>query len=316
MAKRGLTREEVKPLLAGVINIQFTPFKSATAIDEEALRDNTRFMIEGGIVTGRGVQVIGGSNGQGFSLSEEEYKRLIDIVVREAAGRVPICVGCTRPATDPVIELAQYAEEAGADAVMILPPFYYPDPSDDVVYKHFKAIADATNIGIMIYNNPRVTGKDLSVDLLTRLAEIENIVALKETTSNMFLLREIAYKLADRFTLNANTYRWMMPLDYQLGVVGFNTLFGNNDPTFVLKLHDAGLSGDFERCHEIWTRAHDLYKFTTAKGMYWLTAYGKEMARIAGRPMGSYERLPLQRPSEEERLKLCQLMERAGMVVS
>jgi 4-hydroxy-tetrahydrodipicolinate synthase len=316
MAKRGLTPQEVKPLLAGVINIQYTPFKSATEIDEEALRDNTRFMIENGIVTGRGVQVIGGSNGEGFSLSEEEYRQLIDIVVDEAAGRVPICVGCVRPATQPVIEIAKYAEEAGADALMILPPFYYPDPSDDLVYEHFKAIADATNIGIMIYNNPRVTGKDLSVDLLTRLAEIENIVALKETTSNMFLFREIAYKLADRFTLNANTYRWLMPLDYQLGLVGFNTLFGNNDPAFVLKLHDAGLSGDFERCHEIWTRALDLYKFTVAKGMYWLTAYGKEMARIAGRPMGSYERLPLQRPSEEERVKLRQLMDKAGMVVS
>jgi len=316
MAKRGLTREEVKPLLAGVINIQFTPFKSATAIDEEALRDNTRFMIEGGIVTGRGVQVIGGSNGQGFSLSEEEYKRLIDIVVREAAGRVPICVGCTRPATDPVIELAQYAEEAGADAVMILAPHYYPNPSDDLVYKHFKAIADATNIGIMIYNNPGVTGKDLSVEALTRLAEIDNIVALKETTSNMFLLREIVYKFADRFTINANTYRWMMPLDYQLGVVGHNNFFGNIDPAFALRMEDVDMSGDFEQSNELWTRMLDLYKFAFTKGMYKATAYGKEMARIAGRPMGSYERLPLQRPSEEERLKLCQLMEKAGMVVS
>jgi 4-hydroxy-tetrahydrodipicolinate synthase len=316
MAKRGLTREEVKPLLAGVINIQFTPFKSATEIDEEALRDNTRFMIEGGIVTGRGVQVIGGSNGQGFSLSEEEYKRLIDIVVHEAAGRVPICVGCTRPATDPVIELAQYAEEAGADAVMILAPHYYPNPSDDLVYKHFKAIADATNIGIMIYNNPGVTGKDLSVEALTRLAEIDNIVALKETTSNMFLLREIVYKFADRFTINANTYRWMMPLDYQLGVVGHNNFFGNIDPAFALRMEDVDMSGDFEQSNELWTRMLDLYKFAFTKGMYKATAYGKEMARIAGRPMGSYERLPLQRPSEEERLKLCQLMEKAGMVVS
>jgi hypothetical protein len=74
MAKRGLTPQEVKPLLAGVVNIQYTPFKSATEIDEKALRDNTRFMIENGIVTGRGVQVIGGSNGEGFSLSMEEYR--------------------------------------------------------------------------------------------------------------------------------------------------------------------------------------------------------------------------------------------------
>ena len=316
MSRNRLTPQEVKPLLVGLINIQFTPFKSATEIDEEALRYNTRFMIEGGIVTGRGVQVIGGSNGEGFSLSGDEYKRLIDIVVDEAAGRVPICVGCLRPATEPVIELAKYAEEAGADALMILPPHYYPNPSDEVVYKHFKAIADATNIGIMIYNNPGVTGKDLSVEALTRLAEIENIVALKEITRNMFKLREVAYRLGDRFILNANTYRWMMPLDYQLGLVGHNNFFGNIDPAFALRMEDVDMSGDFERSHELWTRSLDLYKFVFAGDMYRATAFGKEMARIAGQPMGSYERLPLQRPSEEERLKLRQLMEKAGMTVS
>jgi 4-hydroxy-tetrahydrodipicolinate synthase len=184
------------------------------------------------------------------------------------------------------------------------------------VYKHFKAIADATNIGIMIYNNPGVTGKDLSVEALTRLAEIDNIVALKETTSNMFLFREIVYKFADRFTLNANTYRWMMPLDYQLGVVGHNNFFANIDPAFALRMEDVDMSGDFEQSNELWTRMLDLYKFAFTKGMYKATAFGKEMARIAGQPMGSYERLPLQRPSEEERIKLRQLMEKAGMVVS
>ncbi len=316
MSKQGLTREEVKPLLAGVINIQFTPFKSATEIDEEALRDNTRFMIEGGIVTGRGIQAIGGSNGEGFSLSDDEYRQLIDIVVDEAAGRVPICVGCVRPATEPVIELTRYAEEAGADAVMILAPHYYSNPSDDLVYKHFKAIADATNIGIMIYDNPGVTGKDLSVEALTRLAEIENIVALKETTRNMFKLREVAYRLGDRFTLNANTYRWMMPLDYQIGVVGHNNFFGNADPAFALRIEDIGMRGDFEQNNELWTKMLDLYKFAFTKGMYKATAYGKEMARIAGQPMGDYERLPLQRPTEEERLKLRQLMKKAGMAIS
>jgi 4-hydroxy-tetrahydrodipicolinate synthase len=313
MSIKRLSPQEVKPLLNGVINIQFTPFKSATEINDGALRDNTRFMIEQGIITGRGVQVIGGSNGEAFSLSDKEYKQLIDIVVEEAGGQVPICVGCVRPATTPVIALAQYAETAGADAIMVLAPYYYPDPPDDAVFDHFKAIADNTNIGIMIYNNPHVTGKDCSVELLTRLAEIENIVALKETTTNMFKLREVAYKLAGRFTLNSNTYRYMMPLDYQLGVVGFNTFFGNIDPKFALNIHDTASSGSFERNQEIWSKTLDLYKFAFTKGMYKATAFGKEMARIAGRSMGSYERLPLQRPSDEECHILRRLMKQAGI---
>jgi 4-hydroxy-tetrahydrodipicolinate synthase len=315
MAKKGLTKQEVKPLLSGVINIQLTPFKSVTEIDAAALRDNTRFMIEKGIVNGSGVQVIGGSNGEAFSLSDEEYKQLIDIVVEEAAGRVPICVGCVRPATEPVIALAKYAEEAGADAIMVLAPHYYSDPPDDVVYEHFKAIAEATNIGIMIYDNAHVTGKDCSVELLMQLAEIENIVALKETTSNMFKLREVADKLSERFILNSNTYRYMMPLDYQYGVVGFNTYLGNIDPTFALRIHEAALSGEFDLNQQIWRQTLDLYKFAFTKGMYKATAYGKEMARIAGRPMGDYERLPLQRPTDEERRILRKLMEQAGMSI-
>lgn len=107
-----------------------------------------------------------------------------------------------------------------------------------------------------------------------------------------------------------------MPLDYQLGVAGFNTFFGNIDPTFALKIHDAALSGDFDRNQAIWTKALELYKFAFTKGMYKATAYGKEMSRIAGRPMGSYERFPLQRPTEEERHMLRQLMEQAGIRVA
>jgi 4-hydroxy-tetrahydrodipicolinate synthase len=165
----------------------------------------------------------------------------------------------------------------------------------------------------MIYNNPHVTGKDCSIELLTRLTEIENIVALKETTSNMFKLREVAYRFSDRFILNSNTYRYMMPLDYQFGVVGFNTFFGNIDPVFALNIHEATASGDFGSNQEIWTKTLDLYKFAFTKGMYRATAYGKEMARIAGRPMGNYERFPLQRPVEEERVLLSRLMEQAGI---
>ena len=315
MSEKGMTPKEVKPLLSGVVNIQFTPFKSATEIDVDALRNNTRFMIEKGIVKERGIQVIGGSNGEAFSLSDEEYRCLIDIVVEEAAGEVPICVGCVRPATEPVIALAQYAEDAGADAIMMLAPHYYPNPSDDAVFQHFKKVADATNIGIMIYNNAMVTGKDMSMELLMRLAEIDNIVALKETTRDMYKLREVAYRLADRFTLNANTYRYLMPFDYQLGVVGFNTYLGNIDPAFALSIHDAALSGDFDRNQEIWKKTLDLYKFLIAEGMDKATALGKEMARIAGRPMGKYERFPLQRPTEEERQTLRELMKKAGLSV-
>jgi 4-hydroxy-tetrahydrodipicolinate synthase len=315
MAGKGLSRNEAKPLMRGVVNIQFTPFKSATEIDEEALRDNTRFMIEEGIVKGKGVQVIGGSNGEGFNLSDEEYGQLIEIVVDEAKGRVPIVVGCVRPGTIQVIKIAKMAEEAGADGIMVLAPFYYSNAPDDLVYQHFKAIADATEIGIMIYNNHAVTGKDMSIDCLMRLAEIDHIVALKEITPNIFKLREVAHRLGDRFTLNANTYRTLAPLDYQFGVVGHNNFIANYDPKAALEVDANDASGDFEKCQAWWVRNLPLVKYVFRGDMYRMTAFGKEMARIMGRPMGDFERIPLQRPTEAERKKLRELMIEVGMSV-
>lgn len=317
MSKKGLSPQEVKPLMVGVVNIMYSPFKSGTEIDEEAVRSNIRFMIEGGIVKGRGVQVLGGSIGEGFSLSDDEYKRLIEVAVDEAAGRVPICVGCIRPATEPVIRIAKLAEEGGADCVMVLAPHYGSRSCHpDLIYAHYKRLADATNIGIMIYDNPGVNGIDMPIDLLLRLAEIDNIIALKLTTHSIFKVREVAFRLADRFTLNTVTYRYMMPFDYQIGVRGFNTMFGNIDPAYPLAMHDAALDSDFERCNEIWIKALPLYNYVYAGVPYQQQAWGKEMARIAGRPMGSYERLPVQRPNEEVRAKLREVMVQAGMAVA
>jgi 4-hydroxy-tetrahydrodipicolinate synthase len=315
-AKR--TPKEVKPLLCGVVNVQVTPFKSMTEIDEDALRDNTRFMVENGIVKGRGVLAIGGSTGEGFSLSETEYKRLIDTVIEEANGRVPVCVGCVQPATQPVVELAQYAEEAGADCIMVLAPHYYPNEPEDVVYAHFEAVAHATDIPMMIYNNLPATGQDLSVSLLRRLAEIDQIVALKECTSRTEKLREVAFYLADRFALLPCTTPRTMPFDYRLGAVGFVTWFANFSPAYALEVHDVGLADDFARAQGLYARLRPLSAYIEAAvragGLNREIALVKEMCRQAGRPMGKVERLPIVRPGEDERRELRRLMIEAELL--
>jgi 4-hydroxy-tetrahydrodipicolinate synthase len=275
-------------------------------------------MIDNGIVNGRGVLAIGGSTGEGFSLSEAEYRQLIDIVVEEADGRVPLCVGCVRPTTQPVIALARYAEEAGADCVMLLAPHYYPHEPEDVVFAHLKAVADATDMPIMVYNNPPATGQDLSVDLLRRLAEIEQIVALKECTPRTDKLREVAFYLADRFALLPCATPRTMPFDYQLGAVGFITWFANLNPAYALEIHDVCLAHDFTRGQEIYARSRPLNAYieaaVRARGLDREIALVKEMCRLAGRPMGAVERLPIVRPSEEERRELRHLMIEAGLL--
>ena len=113
-----------------------------------------------------------------------------------------------------------------------------------------------------------------------------------------------------------NTTRYLMPFDYQLGAVGFITFYANVDPAYTLQMLEISESGDFERAQEMWSKAMELSNFIYSGGFARMTALGKEMARLAGRPMGSHERLPLQRPTQEDREKLRRLMKAAGMAVA
>lgn len=311
------TPQSLKPFLVGVFNMQYTPFNAEKGIDEEALRRNTNYMIENGIVTGRGVQIIGAQAGEGAYLSDQEYRQVIDIVIREAAGRVPIGVGCIRLTTHAVIELAKYAQAAGADFVLVMPPYYHPNLPcpKEAVMEHYQALAAAVDIGIMVHNAPVVTGQNITIEILEQLTRIEKIIAYKEDRLDFGSLREITHKFKDRFMINANSYKALIPLDYQFGITGYNSFLANVDPAFALEQHDLALSGDFEKCNQFWSKTLDLFSYLLGGSKYNLLELGKEMARIAGRPMGCCERLPLRRPGNEERIRLRQLMQMTGMNV-
>ncbi len=309
--------QDLKPLLVGVINMHFTPFDEQGELDLAALRGHTHFMIENGIVNGRGVQVVGAQAGQGYFLSDREYRQLIEVVVRESAGRVPVGVGCIRPSTKAVLELARDAQALGADFVLVMPPYYLPlrACSRDKVLEHYHALAAAVDIGIMLHNAPNSTGQNLSSGLLNELAAIPQIIAYKEDRQDFGGLREVIYRFKDRFMINANSYKALIPLDYQSGLTGYNSFLANVDPAYALRQHDLALSGDFAACHAFWARALDLYDYMLTQPGYTFDELGKEMARLAGRPMGACERLPLRRPGEPERARLRGLMEAVGLGV-
>jgi 4-hydroxy-tetrahydrodipicolinate synthase len=318
MTRSRFSPQDLKPLLAGVINMHFTPFNAAGDLDETALCAHTHFMTESGIVAGRGVQVVGAQAGQGYYLSDGEYRRLISLVVQAAGGRVPVGVGCIRPATKAVIELAQAAEAAGADFVLVMPPYYLPQRpcSREKVLEHYHALAAAIDIAIMVHNSPNSAGQSLSFEVLSELAAIEKIVAYKEDRQDFGGLRELVYRFKDRFMINANSYKALIPLDYQTGLTGYNSFLANVDPAYALRQHDLALSGNFAACHAFWAKALDLYDYMLHQREFTFDELGKEMARLAGRNMGCCERLPLRRPGEPERQQLRRLMQQVGMPVA
>jgi 4-hydroxy-tetrahydrodipicolinate synthase len=156
-----------------------TPFKDGE-IDEQAFRA----LIDWQIVSGSHGLVPVGTTGESPTLSHEEHARLIDICVDEARGRVPVIAGAGSNNTAEAVALALHAEQAGADAVLVVTP-YYNKPTQEGLYQHFKTINDAIGIPIIIYNIPPRSVIDMSVDTMKRLSELPNIVGLKDATGDV-----------------------------------------------------------------------------------------------------------------------------------
>jgi 4-hydroxy-tetrahydrodipicolinate synthase len=165
--------------LSGSLTALVTPFRD-DAFDEDAFRAHVRWQIENG--THGFVPV--GTTGESPTLSHDEHKQVVEACIDEAKGRVPVIAGAGSNSTDEAIDFSRHAEEAGADAVLVVTP-YYNKPTQEGLYQHFKAINNAIGIPIIIYNIPARSVIDMSVDTMKRLFELKNIVGVKDATANV-----------------------------------------------------------------------------------------------------------------------------------
>jgi 4-hydroxy-tetrahydrodipicolinate synthase len=156
-----------------------TPFKNGS-VDEQMFRD----IVEWQITEGTNGLVPVGTTGESPTLSHDEHKKVVEWCLDQAKGRVPVVAGAGSNSTKEAIELAQHAEKAGADAVLVVTP-YYNKPTQEGMYQHYKAINDAIGIPIIIYNIPPRSVVDMSVDTMKRLFELKNIAGVKDATANM-----------------------------------------------------------------------------------------------------------------------------------
>ena len=156
-----------------------TPFKNGS-VDENVFRD----LVEWQITEGTNGLVPVGTTGESPTLSHDEHKQVVEWCVDQAKGRVPVVAGAGSNSTREAVELAKHAEKAGADAVLVVTP-YYNKPTQEGMYQHFKAINDAIGIPIIIYNIPPRSVIDMSVDTMKRLYELKNIAGVKDATANM-----------------------------------------------------------------------------------------------------------------------------------
>jgi 4-hydroxy-tetrahydrodipicolinate synthase len=170
-----------------------TPFKG-DAVDEGAFRD----LVEWQIAEGTNGLVPVGTTGESPTLSHAEHKQVVEWCIDQAKGRVPVVAGAGSNSTREAIELAQHAEEAGADAVLVVTP-YYNKPTQEGLYQHFKAINDAIGIPIIMYNIPARSVIDMSVDTMKRLYEFKNIAGVKDATASMVRVSQQRAALGEGF---------------------------------------------------------------------------------------------------------------------
>jgi 4-hydroxy-tetrahydrodipicolinate synthase len=173
--------KEFKQKCKGVVPVQYCPYtKDCASIDFEALKRNTLFLVDFAKNGDKDVAIMtNGSTTEFFANSVEEQQSVIKTVVDTVGGAVPVVAGVSAAGTQQAIKMAKYAEEVGADCAMVVLPYYHT-PFKEGLYQHYKAIADSVNIGIMVYNNPDVSGAIIDPELMARLSKIDNIIALKD----------------------------------------------------------------------------------------------------------------------------------------
>lgn len=180
----------------GVFTVMITPLDDRGAVDLKALAAFVEWQIREGI---HGLIPLG-STGEFLSLSQEDRDAVARTVIEVAAGRVPVLIGTGAEDTREAVRLGRQAEAMGADGVMVIPPFY-STPTDDELVEHYRAIAGAINIPVMVYNNPATANVDLKPELLARIAEIKGCDYVKESTLEVTRVRDIVRLAGDNMTV-------------------------------------------------------------------------------------------------------------------
>jgi len=169
----------------GIIPSMVTPFDSKDRLNEAVLRKLTNYLINGGVHALFAI----GSQGEFYTLTREEKKRITEIVVEGVNGRIPVYIGTGAMTTREAVLLTQIAEKARADAVSVITP-YFISPSEDELYEHYITIAKSTKLPVLLYSNPGRTGINMSVKLVTKLSKIDNIVGIKDSSGDLTLTTE------------------------------------------------------------------------------------------------------------------------------
>jgi 4-hydroxy-tetrahydrodipicolinate synthase len=222
-----------------------TPFRRDLSLDEATLRKLVRRQIQAGI----NFLVPCGTTGENPTLNRAEHLRVVEITLEEAKGKIPVLAGAGGYNTQEVIELAREVEHLGADGILSVTP-YYNKPTQEGLYQHFKAIADAVRIPIVVYSVQGRTGVNVEPPTLARLAQIGNIVGVKEASGNIMQMANVIQQVPETFNVLSGDDAITLPL-MALGGRGIISVVSNEIPGEMTELARLCLAGDFAGARKV-----------------------------------------------------------------
>ena len=237
----------MRKVFTGVGTALITPFTKTGAVDEAAVRRLAKRQVDAGIH----FLVPCGTTGETPTLSPAERRRIVEICVEETRGRALVCAGAGGYDTREIVHAAQEMQKAGADGLLSVTP-YYNRPTPEGLYQHYKAIADATPLPIVLYNVPGRTGCNIDPVTLVRLATIPTVVAVKEASGNVSQMAEICRSVPDDFIVLSGDDALTLPL-MAIGGRGIISVASNEAPAEMVQMVEAAERGDFaaaRRWHE------------------------------------------------------------------
>ena len=292
-----------KELLTGSMVALVTPFKNGK-VDEEKLHELVHFHIQ----NGTDAIVPCGTSGESPTLSHEEHKRVIEIAVRAAKGKIPIIAGAGSNSTAEAVMLAQHAQKVGAAGALVIVP-YYNKPTQEGMVEHFKAVAKSVSIPIILYNIPGRTGVNMLPETVAELSKVKNIRAIKESSGSVEQAGLIL-SLCDICVLSGDD-ALTVPL-MSMGAKGVITVAANIVPKEIAQMVHAARNGDFETARKIHFKLSDLFKILFVQS-------NPIPVKAAMAMMGMIQdelRLPLVPLSAQYRPKLREVLERYDLLES
>ncbi|WP_369059481.1 4-hydroxy-tetrahydrodipicolinate synthase [Caulobacter sp. 73W] len=287
----------------GVITALITPF-SGGSVDEDAFVK----LVERQIAAGVHGLVPVGTTGETSTLSHDEHRRVVELCVKTAAGRVPVIAGAGSNATDEAIELARHAKTIGADAALMVTP-YYNRPSQEGLFRHYEAVANAVQIPLVVYNVPGRTGADLANDTLVRLSKLPNIIGIKDATGDLTRISHQRITCGDDWVLLSGDDP--TALGYVAhGGHGCISVTSNVAPEAMATFFNAAMAGDYETARYWQDRLIRLHKALFLDSSPAPTKFGLSQLGLCSEDV----RLPLAPCNDAVKPQILEAMREAGVL--